>query len=264
MESPPVQTVVLGHTLHIRLNRPAVRNAINQEMATGVAAAIDHLESVPSLRVAVIDGADNTFCSGMDLRAYLNGERPVAGDRGLLGFAKRRPSKPLIAAVEGYAIGAGFEATLSCDLVVAAETATFALPEVQRGLLAGGGGTIHLGQRLPRALASDIVLTGRRITAAEAATWGLISRVTAHGEALKVALEIAESLAGASATAVSAARDVLAASRTWSLDEAYDRQEPFLQEIIASPEAREGASKFVTGSAANRGTDTENIGETDG
>jgi len=242
----PIEVTTDGAVLHIRLSRPQVRNAINQAMADAVSDAVDQLEADPALRVAVIDGADGTFCSGMDLKAYLAGERPVAGDRGLLGIANRMPRKPLIAAVEGYALGAGFEVILSCDLAVAAESAVFALPEVQRGLLAGGGGTIHLAQRLPRALASDLILTGRRLSAAEAVAMGLASRIAPDGAALDAAMELARAMAQAPAVTVATARELMAEARWWQPHEAFDLQAPYLQRIIESPEARQGAQAFVT------------------
>ena len=245
MEEQTVRLARLGPVLHVRLERPHVRNAINQSMAAAVARAMDELDADPELRVAVLDGADNTFSAGMDLNAYLAGERPVVDDRGLLGIAKRPPEKPLIAAVEGHALGAGFETALACDLVVAAETAIFGLPEVRRGMVAGGGGLIHLAQRLPRAVASDVVLTGRLLRADEAAGWGLVSRVVPTGQALEAALEVAHQIADSPPVAVATAREVLAQARWWPLDRAFDHQAPYLQRVVDSPESRAGAQSFL-------------------
>lgn len=251
VEDPPVHLSRLGPVLHVRLNRPHVRNAINHAMAVSVAQAMDDLAADPDLRVAVIDGAGATFSSGMDFQAYLAGERPVVDDRGLLGIARRPPEKPLIAAVEGYALGAGFETALACDIVVAAETAVFGLPEVQRGMVAGGGGMIHLAQRVPRAVASDLVLTGRRLTATEAATWGLVSRVAPAGGALELALEIADAIATAPLIAVATAREVLAEARWWPPEQAFEHQAPYLQRVVDSPDSRKGAQAFLQKKAAN-------------
>lgn len=244
MSQAPVRTTRRGPVLHIRLNRPAVRNAIDQAMAEGVAAALDQLDATPELGAAVLDGAAPSFCSGMDLQAYQErGERPVVADRGLLGFARRPPAKPLLAAVEGHALGAGFEAVLSCDLVVAAEDAIFGLPEVQRGLLAGGGGTMHLARHLPKALASDVILTGRRLTGVEAAHWGLVSRVTPAGHALETAVALAELIAEAPKPAVATAREVIRRAPDWSSRTMWQHQEPHLQRMIAASRGRGGTER---------------------
>ncbi|NYD57174.1 enoyl-CoA hydratase [Nocardioides marinisabuli] len=242
---PVVLTERHDSVLHIRLNRPEVRNAINRAMADEVARAIVGLEHDDRLRAAVIDGAEGAFSSGMDFAAFLAGERPNSNERGLLGFGRVTPAKPLIAAVEGFAVGAGFEAVLACDLVVAAESTFVALPETPRGMIAGGGGLIRLSHRLPAAIAAELVLTGRRMTAHEAATWGLVNHVTPDGAALGTALQLAATVASAPPVACSAAREVLRNSRHLDTTTAYQRQLPLLERVLASGEAHRGARAFL-------------------
>lgn len=241
----PVLVNHLGAVLHLRLNRPAVRNAINREMAEGAGRAIRTLEEDDDLRVAVIDGAEGTFSSGMDFGAFLAGERPVTDERGLLGFGRIAAAKPVIAAVERAAVGAGFEAVLACDLVVAGASAFFALPEAPRGMMAGGGGVIRLAQRLPAAIAAELTLTGRRLTADEAARWGLVNQVVPDGEALDAALALAASVAAIPPAAAAATRAVLMASRPLDLATAYAQQLPHLERVLASGEAQRGAQAFL-------------------
>ncbi len=235
----------LDAVLHIRLNRPSVRNAINREMAEEVGRTIEILEQDDTLRVAVMDGADGAFSSGMDFAAFLAGERPNTSERGLLGFGRVAPSKPVIAAVEGYAVGAGFEAVLACDLVVAGDSAFLALTETPRGMLAGGGGLIRLAQRLPAAVATELALTGRRLSAREGARWGLVNQVTADGGAFEAALQLAESVAAVPPIACAAAREVIAASRDVDVATAFTRQLPVLERVLASGEAQRGARAFL-------------------
>lgn len=241
----PVLVNLLGPVLHLRLNRPAVRNAINREMAEGAARAIRRLERDDDLRLAVIDGADGAFSSGMDFSAFLAGERPVSDERGVLGFGRIAASKPIIAAVEGAAMGAGFEAVLACDMVVAGRSAIFALPEAPRGMMAGGGGVIRLAQRLPAAIAAELTLTGRPLTADEAARWGLVNHVVPDGEALDAALTLATTIAATPPTASASTRAVLVESRAVDLATAYAQQLPHLERVLASGEAQRGARAFL-------------------
>src|SRR5580692_5531446 len=138
--------------LVITINRPEARNAVNGEVARGLAAALDALDGRDDLNVGVITGAGGTFCAGMDLKAFLTGERPAVPGRGFGGLTQAPPAKPLIAAVEGYALAGGFEVVLACDMVVAGTGARFGLPEVKRGLVARAGGLLRLPQRIPRAI----------------------------------------------------------------------------------------------------------------
>ena len=133
----------------ITINRPEARNAVNGAVARGIAAAIDELDGRADVQVLVLTGAGGTFSAGMDLKGFLAGDAPIAADRGFGGIVERPPAKPVIAAVEGYALAGGFELALACDLVVASEAAKFGLPEVRRGLVAGAGGLLRLPRAFP-------------------------------------------------------------------------------------------------------------------
>src|SRR3954465_11605855 len=146
--------------LVVTINRPEARNAINGAVARGIAAALDRLDAEDELRVGVLTGAGGFFSSGMDLKSFLQGDVPLIEGRGWGGLTGRPPRKPLIAAVEGYAVAGGFELVLACDLVVAGESARFGVPEVKRGLVAGAGAAVHLPQRVPPAIALELLLTG--------------------------------------------------------------------------------------------------------
>ena len=153
----------------ITIDRPEARNAVNGEVARGIGAAIEELDARSDVRVLVLTGAGGSFCAGMDLKGFLAGDAPIAPGRGFAGITERPPLKPVIAAVEGYALAGGFEIVLACDLVVASEAARFGLPEVRRGLVAGAGGLLRLPRRIPYHLAMEIVLTGEHFPASRLA-----------------------------------------------------------------------------------------------
>lgn len=230
----------------ITIDRPAVRNAVDLTAARAIAAAIDELERRPELAVGVIAGAGGTFSAGMDLKALAaSGERPVDEKRGAFGLCQLPSAKPLIAAVEGVAFGGGFEIALACDLIVAAGDASFALPEVKRGLVAGAGGVVRLPRRLPRNVATELILTGAPIGAARAEALGLVNRVTAPGGALATALELARTIAANAPLAVRASKRIVDASATWPPERAFELQQPLLQAVRESADAEEGTRAFV-------------------
>jgi enoyl-CoA hydratase/carnithine racemase len=230
----------------ITIDRPAVRNAVDLPSARLIAAAIDELERAADLAVGVIAGAGGTFSAGMDLKALVaTGERPTETGRGAFGVCGRPPEKPLVAAVEGTAYGGGFEIALACDCVVAAEDARFALPEVKRGLIAAAGGVLRLPRRLPRNLAAELVMTGEPLGARRAHELGLVNRLTAPGEALAGALELAAAIAANAPLAVRTSKRILAASASWAEEEMYERQQPLVDLIRDSEDAAEGTRAFV-------------------
>ncbi|MER7691980.1 crotonase/enoyl-CoA hydratase family protein [Streptomyces sp. NPDC097610] len=231
--------------LVITLNRPAQKNAMTLTAAHVVAEAVDLLDGSPDLSVAVLSGAGGTFCAGMDLKRFAQGERPAVPGRGFGGLVEAPPKKPIIAAVEGWALGGGFELVLACDMVVAAEGARFGLPEVRRGLVARGGGMIRLPQRLPRSVAMELLLTGDPIDAARAERLGLVNRVVAEGQALEAALHLAGRVAGNAPLAVRCAKAVGGAASGWPQDEVWLRQAPLSDAVFASQDAKEGARAFV-------------------
>ena len=188
----PVLVHTDGSTLVITINRPAQRNAVDAEVSRRMADGIHPTRRITrSSGRRSCTGQASNFCAGMDIKAFARGERAYVPGRGFAGLVEAPPAKPLIAAVEGWALGGGFEIVLACDLVVAGRSARFGLPEVKRGLVARGGGALRLATRIPRALALEMLMTGEPIDAARAADLGLINRVVADGEALAVAHELA-------------------------------------------------------------------------
>ncbi len=212
-EAAPVLTERRGGVLIVTINRPHAKNAVNAAVAKGVAAAMDELDGDPQLNVGVLTGAGGTFCAGMDLKAFVKGENPMDPQRGFGGVAFGPPRKPLIAAVEGWALAGGCEIVLSCDLVVAARTAKFGIPEVKRGLAAAAGGLFRLPMRIPYHVAMELVLTGDPVEAPRAYELGLVNRLTDEGGALDAALELAAKIAANGPLAVAASKEVVQKSR---------------------------------------------------
>lgn len=230
--------------LVITINRPASRNAIDGDTAERIGAALTDLDGDPGLAVGVLTGAGGCFSAGMDLKAFAVGQRPAAGGRGFAGFVERPPDKPLIAAVEGWALGGGLEMVLACDLVVAAEGARFGLPEVTRGLAARGGGAFRLPRRIPHAVAMEVLLTGQPFSAARAAEHGLVNRLVPDGTALTAACDLATVIARNAPLAVLATKQVALMSADWPLDECFGRQREHFEPVFASADAKEGARAF--------------------
>jgi enoyl-CoA hydratase len=233
-----------GPVLVITICRPELRNAIDRATSEAIARAMDELDSDPDLRVGILTGAGGHFCSGMDLKAFLRGERVELPGRGLAGIIETPPRKPLIAAVEGYALAGGCEIALACDLMVAADNAQFGLPEVKRGLMAGSGGLMRLPQRIPRQIAMHYALTGDLMPAVEARQWGLVNQLTAPGEALAAAKVLAQKIAANAPLAVQISKQVVAESLHWPADERFRRQNALLETIIHSNDAHEGVLAF--------------------
>jgi enoyl-CoA hydratase len=231
--------------LIITINRPAAKNALDRAVAEGVAAAVDELDDSDDLRVGVLTGAGGTFSAGMDLKAFLRGETPMIEGRGLCGITSTPPRKPLIGAAEGWALAGGFELLLACDLIVAAETARFGVPEVTRSLVAIGGAALQLPQRVPFNLALEMLLTGEPLTASRAAEIGLVNRVTTEGQALQGALELAATIAANGPLAVTATKAVARGASDWTFAEGWARQAELTDAVFASEDAREGATAFA-------------------
>jgi enoyl-CoA hydratase len=239
-----VVTEVADGIAVITINRPEARNAVNGEVARGIAAAVDDLDARSDVRVLVLTGAAGTFCAGMDLKGFLAGDAPTAPGRGFAGITERPPAKPVIAAVEGYALAGGFEIVLACDLVVASEAAKFGLPEVRRGLVAGAGGLLRLPRRIPYHLAMEIILTGEHFPAQRLAEAGLISRLAPAGEALAAARALAARIAQGAPLALAASKQVVVEAADWTSDEAFARQGEIISPVFASADAIEGAVAF--------------------
>ncbi|MEJ7781038.1 MAG: crotonase/enoyl-CoA hydratase family protein [Solirubrobacteraceae bacterium] len=245
MADDPVLTQRHDSLLLITLNRPEARNAINTAMAEGVAAALDELDADDALKAGVLTGAGRSFCAGMDLKAFVAGERPWVGDRGFAGIVQRASRKPLIAAVEGFAVAGGFEIALACDLLVAARNAKFGVPEVRRSLVAAGGALLRMPQRMPYALAMELALTGDQIEAQRGHELGIVNRLTEPGEAVDVALKLAERIAANGPLALAATKEILQAQRDWSQEEFWERQRTIVDPVFASQDAQEGPTAFA-------------------
>jgi enoyl-CoA hydratase len=229
----------------ITINRPEAKNALNGEVARGIAAAVDELDGNDELRVGVLTGAGGTFSSGMDLKGFLTGDVPLIDGRGLCGVTETPPRKPLIAAVEGWAVAAGFELLLACDLVVASETAKLGVPEAKRALVAGAGGAMLLPQRIPQAIALEMLLTGDPITAQRAADLGLVNRLTPEGGALDGALELAATIAANGPLAVAISKQIARSAPDWTLEEGWAKQSELMAPVFVSEDAMEGATAFA-------------------
>jgi len=191
MSEPAVLTERRDGVLVITLNRPDARNAVNAALAEGVGAALDELDADDELRVGVLTGAVKGFSSGMDLKAFVAGESPYVEGRGFAGITRRSSRKPLIAAIEGFAVAGGFEVALSCDLIVASKGARLGIPEVKRSLVAAAGALFRLPRRIPYHLAMELALTGDPIDAERGHQLGLVNGLSEPGGALDAALELA-------------------------------------------------------------------------
>lgn len=248
--SDPVLTEVRGNVLIVTLNRPEAKNAANKALAEGVAAAMDRLDSDVDLRVGIITGAGGTFCSGMDLKGFLAGETPQIPGKGFAGLTEAPPAKPLIAAVDGYALAGGFEIALACDLIVANKDSKFGIPEVKRGLAAAAGGLVRLPRQIPQRLAMELALTGEFVTAQRAYEMGLINRVV-DGVALEGALQLAEAISANGPLAVAASKQVIREQQDWSQAEQWKNQYALTAKVFTSNDAREGAAAFAQKRAPN-------------
>lgn len=242
-----VRTEVDGHTLLITLDRPKA-NAIDVATSKELYAAFQHLAEDPALRAGVVTGAGERFFSaGWDLKA---GE-PVDADHGPGGFAGLTEyftlDKPVIAAVNGLALGGGFELALAADLIVATEHAEFALPEATLGIIPDSGGVLRLPRRLPAAVASELLFTGRRMTAAEAAGWGLVNRVVPGTDLLDTARDLAGRVARSAPLAIAAIKQATRATESQGVEEAYRtlRALPGYRAMLASADALEGPRAFA-------------------
>lgn len=240
----PISTEVRDGVLVVTIDRPEARNAINRAVAEGMAAALDRLDADESLACGVITGAGGTFCAGMDLKAFLAGEIPIVEGRGFAGIVEQPSVKPLIAAVEGFALAGGFEVALACDLVVASRQARFGLPEVTRGLVAAGGGLVRLAARIPLPIAMEWGLTGDLVDAERAYQVGLVNRLTEPGAALDEALALAARIAGNGPLAVRASKRIMAECSDWSAAETFPKMAEINAPVRASADAREGALAF--------------------
>lgn len=250
-EEQVVLVDVADGVMTVTLNRPKAKNAVNRALAEGIAAAMDELDSNDDIRVAVITGAGGSFCSGMDLKAFVTGELPSIKGRGFAGITESPPRKPLIAAVEGYALAGGLELAISCDLIVAADNSQFGIPEVKRGLAAAAGGLVRLPRQIPSRLAMELALTGDFISAQRAYEMGLINQIVPAGTALEAAQALAAKISANGPMAVALSKQVIVESSEWSADTMWDKQQDVVSPIFTSEDAIEGATAFAERRAPN-------------
>lgn len=231
----------------VTLNRPEARNAVNGELAQAMEATLDDLEEDGEVQAVVLTGAGGTFCAGADLKTVARGggAELATARGGFAGIVTRRFPKPLIAAVNGPALAGGFEIVLACDLVVAAEGATFGLPEVKRGLFAAAGGLIRLPKRIPLALAAEVALTGDPLDATRAAALGLVNRVVPPDEVIDAALELARRIAANGPLAVRNTLTMVREAPELREEDAWARNNALALEVFASKDAIEGATAFA-------------------
>ncbi|MCH1493235.1 MAG: crotonase/enoyl-CoA hydratase family protein [Luminiphilus sp.] len=249
--SEVVLTEIEAGVMTITLNRPEAKNAVNLAMAQGIAAAMDELDQNDEIRVAILTGGGGTFCSGMDLKAFVSGEVPFVPGRGFGGLTEAPPAKPLIAAIEGYALAGGCELAMVCDLVVAAESARFGIPEVKRGLAAGAGGLLRFPRQLPYRVAMELALTGDFMDAERALNLGFINQTVPEGEAVSAARALAAKIAANGPLAVKLSKQVVRDSEDWSTDVMFSKQQEILQPVFTSEDAIEGATAFAEKRAPN-------------
>lgn len=245
-----VLTEKRGRILIMTINRPEAKNAVNAAVSRGLADATDQLDDDPGLSVGIVTGAGGSFCAGMDLKAFTRGEQVQVEGRGL-GFTERPPVKPLIAAVDGYALAGGMELALAADLIVAASNSAFGIPEVKRGLVAAGGGVLRLPQRIPYQIAMELALTGEQLSAERAHELGLVNVIAEPGKVLEAAIDLAERITANGPLAVAATKRVIVESRGWSPEQMWREQMKIIMPVFTSKDAQEGAIAFAEKRAPN-------------
>jgi enoyl-CoA hydratase len=241
---PVVLTERRDNILLITLNRPEVRNAVNAALAEGVANALEELDSDEALSVGILTGAGGFFCAGMDLGAFVKGESPWFGDRGFAGIAQRASRKPLIAAIEGFAVAGGMEIALACDLIVAAAGAKMGIPEAKRSLIAAGGALLRLPRRMPYHVVMELALTGEHLPAERFHEFGLVNRLAEPGSAVDVAMELAAQISKSGPLALIGSKRILQEQFDWSNAEMWEKQGAISGPVFASEDAKEGANAF--------------------
>ncbi len=240
-EDRAVLTERRGRVLLITLNRPEAMNAINGALSSGLVAATAELDHDPDLTAGVLTGAGRGFCSGMDLKAFARGE-----DIGpMMTFIREGAKKPLIGAIEGFALAGGLELALSCDLLVAAKGAKLGIPEAGVGLFAAGGGLLRLPSRVGYSKAMEMALTAEPISAEEAHDAGLVVRLAEPGEGVSVAMDLAERVAANAPLAVAASKQLIRATQGATDDEFWKLQEPLMATVFMSNDAAEGPKAFA-------------------
>lgn len=230
--------------LIVTIRRPEARNAVDARTAHALASALDDFDGDDGLAVAILTGAGGTFCAGMDLKAFARSESVVT-HRGMLGATQRPPAKPMIAAVEGWALAGGCELALACDLIVAASDAQFGIPEVKRGIIAAAGGLRRLPLALPYHVAMELALTGEPLRAKRAYELGMVNRLVEPGTALFGALDLAAAIKRNGPLAVRTSKQIMSQEAGWDDPSFWTRQQDAAEMILSSRDALEGAIAFA-------------------
>jgi enoyl-CoA hydratase len=244
---PKVLTEVSDRVLVVELNRPEARNAIDGDVSDGLVEAMTRLDTDPALSVGVLAGRGRGFCSGMDLKAFAKSGLP----KGLENFLWVGSRKPLVCAIEGFALAGGLELALTCDLLVAGSDAKLGIPEPKVGLFAAGGALLRLPRRLPYGVAMELALTGDPITADVAHEHGLVTHVTEPGGALDAAIELAQRIAANAPLALAATKRLIRETQGRTEEEFVEFQKPFIKEVFRSEDAKEGPRAFAEKRPAN-------------
>jgi enoyl-CoA hydratase len=242
--APAVLTERRENVLLITLNRPEVRNAVNGALAEGLAAALGELDADDGLSVGVLTGAGGFFSAGMDLGAFVRGESAWFGDRGFAGITQRSARKPLIAAIEGFALAGGMEIALACDLIVAVKGARMGIPETKRSLVAAGGALLRMPRRMPYHVVMELALTGEPLPAERFHEYGLVNRLAEPGGAVEAAMELAAALAANGPLALIATKQVLQEQYDWTSADMWDKQAAITGPVFLSEDAKEGSTAF--------------------
>ena len=246
-----VLTEIRDRVMIITLNRPDAMNAINLALAEQLAAATDELDNNKDLSVGVLTGNGRGFCAGMDLKAFVDTGMPTVEGRGFGGITERLPKKPLISAVEGFALAGGLELALSTDLIVASAGAKFGIPEVSVGLFAGAGALLRLPRVVPYPVAMKMALTAKPITAEQALEYGMVAEVTEKGEALNAAVDLANAVAKNAPLGLIASKELLREMQGRTEAEFWQYQQAQVDIVFKSEDGVEGATAFAEKRAPN-------------
>ncbi len=245
---PAVLTEIEDGVLRITLNRPEARNSLNLELCDQLAAAMRHLDEAPGVVAGVLDGADRFFSAGMDLKAFVAGENVWDGDAehvGLKEIVTKPTRRPLIAAIEGYAVAGGLELALFCDFLIAGRSAQVGIPEVSRSLVAAGGALLRLPPRVGPGWAMRLALTGELIDAEAAVGIGLLDAAVDDGSAADAAVILARAIGANGPLAVAATKEILVGQAGWDEAEFWERQREISDPVFRSADAVEGSRAFA-------------------
>jgi len=246
-----VTTEVRDQIMIITLNRPDAMNAVNQALSDQLAKSLDELDNNQDVSVGILTGAGRGFCAGMDLKEFVVSGLPTASDRGFGGIVERASKKPLLCAVEGFALAGGLEVALSTDMIIASKGAKFGIPEVTVGLFAAAGALLRLPRSVPYGRAMKMALTGEPIKAEEAYELGMVTELCEKGEALNTALDIASRIAKNAPLGLIASKQLIREMQGRTEQEFFSTQQAQIDVVFNSEDGKEGATAFAEKRAPN-------------